>query len=351
MENITFYQSLLLADGVAGREKEVREIIKNAIVSDRLDTWEDQFGNLYVQTKGNNKKKIMICAHMDEVGFLVKYITDDGFIYMQPLGGWWGHVLLGQLVTITCRKTGKKYRGVIGSTPSKGFDKEKVVNPVDMYVDIGVKDKNAVMDLGIEPGDMITPYTIPEILADQNYLLGKAIDDRINCGVLVNVMNEISKYSLDNYEIVGVGTAQEEVGTRGAKIAAETICPDIAFVLDVATAKDTPSADSFKNRILGAGPCIVLYEKNALASLELTDRIIEIAKKNNIPFQYDMLSGGGTDASNIHLTNGGVPTAILTLGVRYCHSGASIVHLGDVGNMIELILKIILELDKENLGG
>ncbi|WP_346207584.1 M42 family metallopeptidase [Caldifermentibacillus hisashii] len=344
--NIDLYKMLSLADGVAGRESEVREIIKKSVDSTNLKTWQDNFGNFYVQTKYNNSKKIMICAHMDEVGFLVKHITEDGFIYMQPLGGWWGHVLLGQNVTITSRKSGEKFRGVIGTTPSKGYNPDRVIEPSAMYVDIGAENIDAIIAMGIQPGDMITPYTIPEKLLDNNYLLGKAWDDRVNCGVLVHVMNEISNLSLKHYDIVGVGTAQEEVGTRGAKIAAETICPDIAIVLDVATAKDTPGADIYKNRILGRGPGISLYDKTAISSLELTDTIIEIAKDNNIPFQYDMLAGGGTDAGVIHISNGGIPTAVLTLGVRYCHSGASIVHMGDVEKMIELILQVIIELDK-----
>ncbi len=345
-DRIDLYKKLSMADAVAGREKEVREVISQYIDSAKLKINNDHFGNLYIQTHGNHQKKIMIAAHMDEVGFLVRYITEDGFLYLQPLGGWWGHVLLGQTVTVTARKNGNKYRGVIGTTFPRSTDPNKVIDPAMMYVDVGAPNKEAIMEAGIQPGDMITPYNQVERLTDQNYLMGKAWDDRICCGIMVSIMNHFANKVLNQYDIIGVGTAQEEVGTRGSKIAAEKIKPDIAIVLDVATAKDTPNADRFRNRVLGEGPGIVLYDKTALSHMVLADMIADVAKKNDLPFQFDMLSGGGTDAGSIHLNGKGIPTITLSLGIRYCHSGASIVHLEDAENLIRLLQYFIAELDQ-----
>ncbi|MGX7419549.1 M42 family metallopeptidase [Carnobacterium gallinarum] len=343
-----FYQALSMADGVAGREQEVRDVLANFFnKNDALKQEVDGFGNFYVTTDLPQTKKVMLMAHTDEVGFLVKHITEEGFIYFQPLGGWWGHVLLGQLVTVTARKNKLKYRGVIGTTPSKNHAPEKVIAPTDMYIDLGVSSRKAVSDLGILPGDMITPYTESIAMADENYLLGKAWDDRVGCGIMAEVLNEMSRLSLTEFNVVGVGSVQEEVGTRGSKIAAKKVLPDVAIVLDVATAKDTPQADRYRNRELGKGPGIVLYDKTALADLHLVDKMVEVAEIHQIPYQYDQLSGGGTDAGSVQLTGGSIPTIVISLGVRYCHSGASIIQLEDVKNCVALLVKFIQTIDQE----
>lgn len=340
------YQALSMADGVAGREKEVRDVLKQYLQPHTLELDEDFFGNFYAKKQNGNARKVMIVAHTDEVGFLVKRITADGFLYFQPLGGWWSHHLLAEKVTISSRKNGKKFRGIIGATPPKNHDSSRTIPIGDLYIDIGAASKEEVAALGISPGDMVTPYTVFEPLAaNPELLLGKAWDDRAGCAVMARVLEQVASKTWQEIDIIGVGSSQEEVGTRGSKIAAETIKPDIAIILDVATAKDTPRADNYQNRILGAGPGVVWYDKTAIGDVALASKFIDLAEAHQLPYQHDMLAGGGTDAGSVQLSGNGVQTITLSLGVRYCHTSSSIVHSRDIDSLVNWLLLFLEDLE------
>ncbi|WP_314062138.1 M42 family metallopeptidase [uncultured Vagococcus sp.] len=337
---------LMKADAIAGREQEVRRVIIDYLTPFDIKLERDGYGNQYASlTNGSQKPKLMIIAHMDEVGFMVKHITADGFIYTQPFGGWNSQVVLGQRVTVTSRQKGSKYRGVFGTTAKKGQNPQEPVTLGEMYVDIGAKNQSEVEALGIQVGDMITPSGEIEELPN-NLILGKALDDRSGCVILLEVLNRLSKEAHLNVEVVGVFSAQEEVGTRGSFVAAAKINPYEALILDVATAKDTPGADQYQNRCLGHGPGIVWFDKTAVSDVKLSDRVIAIAKKEGIPFQHDVFAGGGTDAGSVQLAGGGVPTVGLSLGVRYCHSGSSIASLVDMEASVNLIVAYVKSINR-----
>ncbi|MGC6769463.1 M42 family metallopeptidase [Enterococcus sp. LJL51] len=329
-------------DGIAGREDKVGDYLAQTISQPVL---KDDFKNHYFGNLSTRKKRIAVYSHLDEVGFFIRDIDLDGFVYFQPVGGWWGHVILGQTVRITARKNGQTYLGIVGTLPEGSVMNDKVV-PIDkMYIDLGVSSKEEVQELGIQIGDMITPDTAARESVNGEYVIGKALDNRVGCSVMAGVLDYFADQVLDYVEIIGVATAQEEAGTRGSKVAAAKVQGDINIIIDVANGKDTPNAAARKTRILGQGPGICLYDKTALANMELADALQETAEKAGIPYQFDQFTGGGTDAGSIQLYEG-KPTIVLSVPVRYCHSWYSIVNLGDCRQAIELICRYIENTDK-----
>ncbi|WP_159721420.1 M42 family metallopeptidase [Enterococcus sp. CSURQ0835] len=329
--------------GIAGQEQQIAAFL-DQIIPQKVTI--DDFGNHYYGNLQTKKKKIALYAHTDEVGFFIREIDAQGFVYFQAIGGWWGHVMLGQEVIVTCRKNGKTIPGIIGTLPEGSIKGEHIV-PIDkMYLDLACESRDEVLALGIQIGDMITPASQARLSFNQKYLIGKALDDRVGCVIMAGVLNNLAQRKLTSVEVIGIGTAQEEAGTRGSKIAATQVEGDLNFILDVADGKDTPKAATRKTRILGAGPGICLYDKTALAHLPLADFVRDIAEKNGITYQYDQLTGGGTDAGSVQLTNG-KPTLVISLPVRYCHSWYSQVKLKDCQSAIDLLTETILQLDQQ----
>ena len=232
-------------DGVSGREKDVRKIMEEELLKSvkKEDISYDNIGSI-IAKNGNFGPRIMLAGHMDEIGMLVTKITDEGYLKFQTIGGWWDQVLLSQQMTITTTD-GKKYHGVIGSKPPHILSEEERKNVYkidDMFVDLGVKNREEVEKLGIRIGDMITPAIDFKVMANEDILLGKAWDNRIGCAVVLEVMKAFKDQEHPN-TIYGVGTVQEEVGCRGAKTSSNLINPDISVALDVGIAKDTPGTD------------------------------------------------------------------------------------------------------------
>lgn len=330
-------------NGIAGREEAIGEYLVEAISQ---SCERDAFKNYYFGNLATKKKKIAIYAHLDEVGFFVRDIDPEGFIYFQPIGGWWGHVILGQKVCITARKNGKKYAGIVGTLPEGSVMGDTVVSIEKMYIDLGVDSQKEVAELGIQIGDMITPDTVASVSANGKYIIGKALDNRVGCSVIADVLDYFHDHLLSQVEVIGVATAQEEAGTRGSKVAAPKVQGDINIIIDVANGKDTPKATARKTRILGNGPGICLYDKTALANMELADALQETAEQEQLPWQFDQLTGGGTDAGSIQLYEG-QPTIVLSIPVRYCHSWHSLVNIDDCKNTVELICRYIERIERK----
>lgn len=326
-------------DALPGQEAQVQKALQETIQG---PSTKDAFGNLYFGDLKTTKKKIALYAHMDEVGFFVHRITDEGFVYFYPIGGWWGHVVLGQQVRATCRKNGAVLEGIVGTLPKTSHKMTEVVPISEMYIDFGVRSKNELLEAGLQVGDMILPNTQAKKSFNQQKIMGKALDDRVACTVMAQVKNQVDT---KNIEVIGVGTVQEEAGTRGSKVAAAQVDADINIVIDVANGKDTPKAAEFPNRIQGDGPGLVLADKTALGNIRFIDYCKDVAEKNQIPWQYDLLGGGGTDAGSVQLF-AGKPTLVFCVPVRYCHSWNSIVALSDVEATIDLLSAVIRSLDE-----
>lgn len=339
-------KDLTMCDGIPSIEKEVREYMKDALKDD-VSITTDGLGS-FISSDGEHGPKIMIAGHMDEVGFLVTRITDEGYIKFTPAGGWWSQVMLAQQFNITTESS-KKIRGTIGAKAPHILTPEERNKPVsmdDMFLDIGAKDKDEAISYGIKPGDMMTPYIETITLENPKYYLGKAFDNRVGCAAVIDVMKTISKKSHPN-RIFGVGTVQEEVGLRGAKTSAHLVSPDIGIAVDTTISYDFPGGS--KETELGKGPAIMIKDGSMLGHKPLRDFVLGCASEENIPVQLTSLTRGGTDGGQIHLDHDGVPSIALCLPVRYLHSHTSMIHEDDYDNLVKLLLVLVDRLDEKTV--
>ncbi|QDP40817.1 M42 family metallopeptidase [Radiobacillus deserti] len=350
-EKLKMLKELTDARAIPGNEKEARDVMKRYITPYSDEVYTDNLGSLIAKKVGKEDgPKIMVAGHLDEIGFMVTRIDDKGFLYFQTTGGWWSQVMLAQRVTILTSKG--DVTGVIGSKPPHILSPEARKKPVDikdMFVDIGASSKEEAMEFGVKPGDSIVPYFEFTQMKNKKLLLAKAWDNRIGLAIAIEVLKRLKGEDHPNV-VYGVGTVQEEVGTRGAKTSAQAIQPDIGFAVDVGIAGDTPGiSDKDADSKLGDGPQIVLYDATMISHKGLRDYVIDTADQHNISYQYTSLPGGGTDSGPIHLTANGVPALSITIATRYIHTHASILHEDDFENTVKLLVEVIKGLDKDKV--
>lgn len=348
-KTLDWLKEITEAPGISGFENPVKELLIQK-VSTIAEVTYDKIGSVIFKKNGAKPgPKIMLASHMDEIGFMVKSITNDGFIKFVTIGGWWEQVMLGQRVTVMTSKG--SIPGVIGSKPPHILspdERKKVVQKKDMYIDIGASDeKEAKSVFGVRPGDAVIPFSNFTVMANEKLLMAKAWDNRVGCAIMANVLELITN-ELHPNTVYGVGTVQEEVGLRGATTSAGVINPDIAFAVDTCVAGDTPgvTVDQAPAK-LGKGIAITIYDSSMIPHTKLRDFVIHIAEKNNIPHQLAFTEGGGTDAGRIHVHAQGVPSLVLSIPTRYIHSHNSIIHRDDYDSAIRLLVAILKELDFE----
>ncbi|MFJ8099282.1 M42 family metallopeptidase [Lysinibacillus sp. NPDC096212] len=347
---LQMFKDLTDANGIAGNERAPREVMKKYIgpYADLVET--DNLGSVIAKKVGDeNGPKIMVAGHLDEVGFMVTQIDDKGFIKFQTVGGWWSQVMLAQRVTITTRK-GDEIIGVIGSKPPHILPadvRNKVVDIKDMFIDVGAASKDEVLEWGVRPGDMVTPYFEFNVMKNEKYLLAKAWDNRIGCAIAIDVMKALQNEKHPNI-LYSVGNVQEEVGLRGAKTATHKIQPDIGFAVDVGVAGDTPGVTAKESTSkMGAGPQIVVYDASMVSHRGLREFVLDVADEHNIPYQFEAMAGGGTDAGSIHVTANGIPALSIGIATRYIHSHAGILHRDDYDHAVKLMVEVIKKLDRD----
>jgi len=348
-ETLSMLKDLTDAKGIPGNEREVREVMKKYITPLADEVTTDGLGSLIAKKVGKEGgPKIMVAGHLDEVGFMITQIDDKGFLRFQPVGGWWGQVMLAQRVTIVTKKG--DVTGIIGSKPPHVLSAEARKKPVeikDMFIDIGASSRDEAQEWGVRPGDMVVPYFEFTVMNNEKMLLAKAWDNRIGCAIAIDVLRQLQGTDHPNV-VYGVGAVQEEVGLRGAKTAAAKIQPDIGFAVDVGIAGDTPGiTEKEAMSKMGKGPQVVIYDASLVAHKGLRDFVTDTAEELNIPFQYESIPGGGTDAGSIHLTHNGVPALAITIATRYIHSHAAMLHRDDYENAVKLIVEVIKRLDRE----
>lgn len=338
-------RELTEAPGVSGNEGPARKIMKKHIELYAEELYEDNLGSL-IARKGKKGPKILLAGHLDEVGFMVTRITDNGYIKFQTLGGWWEQVMLAQRVTIYTRKG--EVQGVVGSKPPhilKPEDRKKPIDMKEIYIDIGAKNKEEAENFGVRPGDSIIPDSKFTLMNNSDLILAKALDNRLGCAAVVEIFKHFENEEHNNV-LYGVGTVQEEIGLRGAQTSVFTIKPDIAFAIDVSMAGDTPGiSPDDSNSKLGEGPQIMLYDSSMVPHTGLRDFVIKVAEEENIPFQYGTLEFGGTDAGRFHIYGNGVPSLYIGIPTRYIHTHSGIFHRKDFENAVNLLVKIIKRLD------
>ena len=351
-ETEALFKELTEAPGVPGYEGEVRAIIRRHL--EPLTTIEqDRIGSIICKKVGQGERpKIMVASHMDEIGFMVKLITKEGFIRFVPLGGWLDQVMLAQRVVIKTSQ-GDVY-GLIGAKPPHLLpleERKKLVERKDMYIDIGASSEEEVHRVGVRPGDPIVPVADFTPLATGKTYLAKAWDDRVGCALLIQALQSLS-HDPHPGTIYGVGTVQEEVGLRGAKTSADIVSPDVAIVLEVGVAGDVPGIEPQESPIkLGGGPVLLVYDARMIPNLKLRDLVIETAKELDIPLQFSAVEGGATDGGMIHLHAGGVPTVVISVPTRHIHSHAGIIHRDDYDRALQLLVAVIKRLDWATVEG
>lgn len=349
---VELLRELTEAHGIPGYEQEVRQVIRRHL-KDLTTIEQDRLGSIVCRKDGKAESpRVMLAGHMDEIGFIVKLITDEGFIRFSPLGGWWGHVMLAQRVTIKTRKG--DVTGLIGSKPPhilSDEERKKLLEPKDMYIDVGATSANEVRELDVRPGDPIIPICPFTILGSGKTYLAKAFDDRVGCGLFIEVIRKLVHEDHPN-TVYGVGTVQEELGLRGARTSSWVVEPDVGIILEAGIAGDLP--DVKKEEVqekLGKGPVIIIRDGTMIPNLRLRDLFVEIAEELKIPYQFDMLERGGTDAGAIHLHRRGVPNLVISVPTRHIHSHAGILHRDDYDQAVNLVTAAIKRLDAKLVAG
>jgi endoglucanase len=339
-------KALTEAHGAPGQEAAVRQVIIDHLPSyAKIST--DRLGSLIAEVPGKSESpRIMIDAHMDEVGWLVREITKDGYVKVLPLGGWWGHVMLAQRVMIHSRKG--PVLGVVGSLPPHLLPddaRKKVLELKEMYIDIGVMGKiDITKKYGIRKGDFVTPVSDFTIMSDPKVYMAKAFDNRIACAIVADVVNSVKPKTMPN-TLVGVASVQEEVGLRGAGTAAYHIQPDAAIIVDTGIAKDTPGNEGGAEERMGTGVSIDVFDAGMIPNNKFLQLVIETAERNKIKYHLTSIDRGATDAGRVHMSRSGVPAVSIGPSVRYIHSHNAILARPDYDATLKLTLALLKRLD------
>jgi len=327
--------------GVSGFEDEVKDFIR-AQLEGKAEFDSDNLGSLICKKRGDrDEPRIMIPAHMDEIGFVVKDVTESGHLRMAPLGGWLDQTLLAHVVTVRTRKG--DIPGVIGCTPPHMMpreDRDKVIKMKSMFIDVGAKNKKDAEKMGVRIGDPIVPQQSFVGLKNEKFLLGKAWDDRAGCAIMIDLIGELQDVAHPN-TLYGVATVQEEVGTRGAETSADVVDPDFCLVMDVGIATDVPGIEGEPKVTLGGGPILYMLDAGTISHVRLRDFVLEIAEKKKIKHQISLIEGGATDARAIQLHSRGVASVLFGLPTRYIHCHAGVIHADDYDAMLKLMVEIV----------
>jgi putative aminopeptidase FrvX len=336
--NIELLQELTEEHGVSGQEDAVRKIVRRELAGQGEITV-DAMGNMICLRKGNGTKKLMLAAHMDEIGFIVKFIDKEGFCRLNPLGGWDPRQMNSQRVKVGVRD-GSSLSGVLmyGTKPTHLL--------TDAEAKEGQKHDSFFVDLGLPVDEVKKQVHLgAQVTMDRrfsktgNLLTCKSMDDRVAVFVMIEALKKAKSNSVDVY---AVATVQEEIGLRGATAAGSAIAPDVVVAIDITLANDIPGVPEQDHiTTLGAGAAIKVMDSSLICHPKLVDHFRTLAETKNIPHQMEILSRGGTDAGGVQRLNGGIPAFTLSIPTRYVHTVNETVHPGDVQACIDLLAAYI----------
>jgi len=337
------------AIGVSGSEGDVFALLARHL-SPIARIEKDRLGSCIARLRrGADRPRVMVAAHMDEVGFMVSHFS-GAFVRFNPLGGWWYPRMIALPVVIRTSKG--DVPGVIATKNPFEMEEEERKGPFkakDLYIDVGLLGTKSPESLGIRPGDPVAPHFPFTVLDGGRTLMAKAWDDRAGCIMLVEVLAALSKVKRLPNAVYGVGTVQEEVGIRGAVTSGFQANPDVCVILEVDIAQDTPGSPEGSSGRLGAGVSICVYDATLIPNARLRDHVVAIAKRKKIPYQYSAVPFGGTDGGRIHLNAGGVPTIVIAVPARHIHSAAGIICRKDFDNAVKLVTEVVKTLDAKTV--
>lgn len=339
-------QLLSDAPGPPGFEEPVRKIMVERMtpLADRLSY--DGLGSV-IATQGSSGPRIMIDAHMDELGAVVRRVTPDGYLTMQMLGGWLDEALVDQRwIILGSRGPVRATSGLRDAHLAGSDERAKLINTRDaIFLDIGARNAEEARQLGVAPGDPVVPDAPFTILnGTQNYM-GKAWDDRVGCAILLEVMRRFAHGPHPN-QLVYAATVQEEIGLRGAHTAAEVVKPDVGIALEAGVTRDVPGVRPDEaQEVLGGGPGIFLFNSSQLPNRKFVALARQTAREKSIPLQEELIVGYGDDAAEIQKSNGGAPTITLVVPTRYTHGHNGVINRADYDRTVELLVALLQRLD------
>lgn len=336
--NVELLKKIAETPGISGREDQVRALILEELRTLTDEVSVDRLGNIIALKRGKSERRVMLAAHMDEIGFIVKHIDNQGFIRIQPVGGFDARVLFAQRVLVH-GFAGQTLRGVLmpASKPIHllGGEKPAAAKLDDLFIDLGLP--NEQVRAKVEVGDMITMDRTLEVVGDM--VVSKSLDDRASLFVMLEALRALRNHEVT---IFAVATVQEEVGLRGAATAAYQVQPDVSVALDITLAGDIPGgADQDAVTRLGEGTAIKVFDSSHISNHKLVRHFRDLAKRHNISHQLEVLPRGGTDAGAMQRTREGSPTITLSTPTRYVHTVNEMIHQADLEASITLLARYL----------
>lgn len=321
--------------GTAGREDKVASMVEEEL-EDAVDTVEtDKFGNVIAKREGTGNFSVMLAAHIDEIGLAVEKVDDERFGYPSKVGGWDPRILPGSPMK------SERGWGVVSTSPLELLEEEEKESPTQ-FDELFIEGEN------LSQGDFLVEDSEVAELGNPNIITGKGFDDRAGAAVLIESLRRLP--DAIEADIYGVGTVQEEVGLRGAGVAAFRLDPDLAMVLEVALADDVPVGFPHTPVVeLDKGPAITVKDASMISYPGLNRFLLETAEENDIPYQLEVLEHGGTDAGRIHITREGVPSSVIGVPTRYIHSPIEVLNLRDLERSTDLVVSALSKMTESRL--
>jgi len=340
--------ALTMLDGISGHEYQVAEYLRQAMEPLAGTVELDALGNVYATRQGGSGPHLMVVAHSDEIGLLVAAVEPDAFIRLQQVGGAPEALLVGRKVRVRGR------RGVIGVRPGHlTSPQEARTTPEigELYLDLGLQSSAEVFALGIRIGDQVTWQSELEPTANPDRVVGKAVDNRVGCLIMLELLRSLQGEELPGTLTVAIAV-QEEVGLKGARIATERVRPDCALVVDTVPCADTPDSRQVRSFpvALGRGPVFQVSSgprgSGYLMPERVRDYLIDLAEGEGIPYQLASFPFGNTDASSVYVSAGGIPTAVATIPRRYSHSPVEMLDLNDALATLRVCQAVVRDVER-----
>jgi putative aminopeptidase FrvX len=342
---VSLLQQLTDTPGPPGFEEPIRKVMVDAMKPLASSITYDGLGSI-IATQGTQGPRVMVDAHMDELGGMIRRVTPRGLLTMQMLGGWLDQALFDQRwIIVGSKGPVQAVTGIRDVHVVPAEERTRVYSRDTLYLDVGATTEAEVAAMGIAPGDPVVPDSPFTVMNGTGNYLAKAWDDRVGCGVIIEAMRRLATLPHPN-QLLWTITTQEEVGLRGAESAAAVVKPAVAIAVEGGITGDVfPGRAEETQAKLGAGPGIFLYDSSALPNRKLTQLVKQTAGKKTIPLQTDLVQGYGDDSAAIQRSTGGVPTVNLVVPIRYTHAHNGIMNRRDFDQMVELLVALLQQLD------